>query len=318
MTSRLLIAALAFTLALPLSTHAEPLQLKPGDHIAIVGNALGDRLQFSGWLETYIQAKYPDAHLVVRNLSAAGDEVATWQRSKDFGSRDEWLEWTQADVIFAFYGFGESMAGYDGISKFKTDLDHFLKETAKQNYSGKGAPKIVLFSPIAQERMSDPNFPDPSALNTNLQNYAAAMADVAKANNVLFVDLFAPSEKLFSEAQTKGQQATTNGHYLTEAAQKALAPVMFQGVFGAPPPQGDLAKLNAAVLDKDWLWHTRYRTIDGYNVYGERSRLSYAGKLPDGTTTPKISNNQVMQREMQERDVMTANRDARIWAIAKG
>ncbi len=318
MTSRLLTAAFALALALPLATHAEPLQLKPGDHVAIVGNVLADRLQFSGWLETYIQAKYPDAHLVFRNLSAAGDEVATWQRSKDFGTRDEWLQWTQADVIFAFYGFGEAQAGYDGISKFKADLDNFLKQTAKQNYSGKGAPRIVLFSPIAQERMSSPDFPDPSALNTNLQNYAAAMADVAKANNVLFVDLFAPSEKLFSEMQAKGQQATLNGHYLNDAAQKGLAPVMYQGLFGEAPPAGDLGKLNAAVLDKDWEWHTRYRTIDGYNVYGERSRLSYTGKLPDGTTTPKISNNEVMQREMHERDVMTANRDARIWAVAKG
>ena len=36
------------------------LELKPGDHIAIIGDALADRFQHSGWLETYIYAKYPN------------------------------------------------------------------------------------------------------------------------------------------------------------------------------------------------------------------------------------------------------------------
>ena len=49
---------------------------------------------------------------------------------------------------------------------------------------------MVLFSPIAQEKGADPNWPDPTANNTNLQNYTAAMAEVAKANDVQFVDLF--------------------------------------------------------------------------------------------------------------------------------
>jgi hypothetical protein len=35
------------------------LELKGGDHIAIVGNALADRLQHSSWLETLIEAKFP-------------------------------------------------------------------------------------------------------------------------------------------------------------------------------------------------------------------------------------------------------------------
>ena len=257
---RLFVAGLALASAFLPTLHAQegpPLKLNPGDHIAIVGNALADRLQFSGWLETYIQARYPDLHLCFRNLSAAGDEVATWHRSKDFGTRDEWLAWTQADVIFAFYGFGEATSGYEGIGKFKADLDKFLKDTAKQNYSGKGAPRIVLFSPIAQEKLSDPNYPDPSALNTNLHNYAQAMAEVAKANGVRYVDLFTPSEKGYAEAAAKGDQWTTNGHYLRESAEKALAPAMYQGIFGDPPPTGDLSKLNAAVLDKDWQWHLR-------------------------------------------------------------
>ena len=57
-----------------------------------------------------------------RNLAVAADEVATWHRSQEFGSRNEWLTWTQADVIFAFYGFNESFKGTAGVEKFKADL----------------------------------------------------------------------------------------------------------------------------------------------------------------------------------------------------
>ena len=142
---------LPLALVFALRMHAAPpekLELKKGEHIAIVGNQLADRMQHSAWLETLIHARFPAQQLVFRNLSAAGDEVATWHRSQDFGTREEWLTWEQADTVFAFYGFNESFKGYEGIEKFKQDVDKFLKDTAKQNFSGKGSARIVLFSPI--------------------------------------------------------------------------------------------------------------------------------------------------------------------------
>src|SRR5213592_4594493 len=67
------------------------LQLKPGDHIAIIGNTLADRMQQDGWLETFICAKFPKHDLVFRNLAVAGDEVAVRHRSENFGTPDDWL-----------------------------------------------------------------------------------------------------------------------------------------------------------------------------------------------------------------------------------
>src|SRR5262245_51902962 len=100
------------------SISAQTLTLNKGDHIGYLGNALPDRMQHDGWLETLIYAKFPQHDLVFRNLAASGDEVATWHRSENFGSRDDWLTRTKADVIFAFYGFNESFKGPDGIGKF--------------------------------------------------------------------------------------------------------------------------------------------------------------------------------------------------------
>lgn len=274
-------------------------------------------MQHSGWLETLIAQKFADKNLTFRNLAIAGDEVSTWHRSEQFGSRDEWLTWTQTDVVFAFYGFNESFAGYEGVTKFKENLTKFITEQAKQNHGGKGAPKIVLFSPIAAERHVDPNFADPKEINERLQNYVAAMADVAKSNGVQFVDLYSASQQLYKDAAAGGKSLTMNGLHLTDDGEKALAPLIFKQLFGEDAPAAN-AKLRGAVVEKNWQWHQRYRTVDGYNVYGGRSRLSFKGKTKDGKESGTFVNNQVMQQEMQQRDVMTANRDKRVWAVAKG
>jgi azurin/glucose/arabinose dehydrogenase len=311
----------------------DALDLKQGDHIAIIGNTLADRFQHSGWFETFIYSKYPNLDLVFRNLAVAGDEVAVRHRPADFGSADDWLKKVQADVIFAFFGFNESFHGSEGLAKFRSDLDRFLKDTAAKNYSGKDAPRVVLFSPIALEKHKDSDLPDPAANNANIRAYAQAMREVANANGVLFVDLFGPSAELYSEAAARGESLTINGIHLGDQGDKLLAQAMFKGVFGKELPmsigakesqgEGPTEKLRQAINEKNEQWEGRYRTIDGNNVYGGRSKLAYqpekGGFIEDRTPPePYVSNFKVMQEEMSQRDVMTANRDKRVWAIAKG
>lgn len=298
----------------PAAKQQSLLQLTDNDHIALIGNATADRMQHHGHLETLIHAKFPKHNLTFRNLAVAGDEIDFRHRSANFGSPDEWLTKVTADVIFAFFGFNESFAGEAGLPKFRAELDKLLKEMAGKNYSGKGSPRIVLFGPAAAEKHRDPNFTDPGAMNANIKLYAAAMADVARSNDVLFVDLFNPTQQLYADAAKRGESLTTNGRYLTEGTDKLLAPILFQSLFDQPAPAGDLEKLRAAVNDKNLNWHKRYRTVDGYNVYGGRSKLAF----PSGKGEEKITNYHVMQEEMTQRDVLTANRDQRVWAVARG
>ncbi len=320
----LLVAALLCIAAFALPA-APTLELKPSDHVAVIGNALADRMQHHGWLETLTLAKFPKHDLVFRNLAAAGDEVAGFtdkpdgkvrMRSENFGTSDQWLTKVQADVVLAFFGFNEAFAGDAGLDKFKADLAAFIKHTRSQNYSGKSNPRLVLFSPIAAEPSNDPNRPKAESLNVNLQKYATAIAEVAKANNVPFVDLYYPSLELYSQAAKQKQTLTFNGIHLTEAGDKALAPQIFRALFSDTAPAGNLEKLRATVLDKNLEWHRRYRTVDGYNVYGGRSKLSFPVSKEKGAA--KITNYDVMQQEMAQRDVMSANRDKRVWAVAKG
>ncbi len=323
MHHRLLALALAWVAA-PVLYAAPPtkLELRTGDHIALIGNALPDRMQHTGYFETLVHARFPEHQLVFRNIAASGDEVVIRHRSENFGSPDDWLKRVKADVILAFFGFNESFRGATGLPKFRAELEQFVKETKGKDYSGKGAPRLVLVSPIGNERHQDPNYADPALNNSNLQMYTAAIQEIARANDILFVDVFNPSLQLFSEASRQRASLTINGFMLNDAGDKALAPALFRGMFGETPPAGNFDRLRMAVNDKSAQWHARYRTVDGYNVYGGRSALAYqadkGGFISDrNAPAPYISNYKVMQEEMLQRDILTANRDKRIWTMAK-
>src|SRR5205814_6350049 len=113
-----------------------------------------------------------------------------------------------------------SFAGEAGLDKFKKDLDDFIKHTLEQKYNGKTAPRLVLFSPIGHEDLKDRNFSDGKENNKRLELYTKAMAEVAKANRVPFVDLFHSTQ--YEYALTK-EPFTINGVHLTQRGNQCLA-----------------------------------------------------------------------------------------------
>ena len=67
------------------------LEVKKGDHIAVIGNTLADRMQHSGHLEAMLHYRFPEHNLVVRDLGFSGDTLTERPRSDNFGSPDQWL-----------------------------------------------------------------------------------------------------------------------------------------------------------------------------------------------------------------------------------
>ena len=338
-----------------------PLVLNKGDHICIIGNTLAERMQHYGWLETLIYARFPEHELVFRNLGYSGDEIDGYKnpnhrmRSMSFGSHDEWLSGvapcpqpaklsprdkdkvrenrfeltnTKADVIFAFYGYNEAFAGEAGLDTFKQNVAAFIKHTLEQKYNGKSAPRLVLFSPIAHEFIDSPNLPSKEVVdadNARLKMYSKAMGEVAKANEVTFVDLFGLSSTIFTHPQRP--QLTINGVHINREGEQLLGNAACIPLFG-PPNFGNLKdeaeqksrlnrlqQLNAAINDKNFYWYNRYRVTDGYSTYGDRAFLKFSegpGGYGDG-----LSNYSVGQRELDILDVKTSNRDKVIWAVAQ-
>lgn len=292
----------------PASAQTARFPLQRDDRISLIGNTLADRMQHDAWLETYIHALHPELDLVFRNLGYPGDELKTRSREENFGSADEWLTKTQADVVFAFFGYNEALRGEAGLAGFRSDLAEVIDGMLAQKYNGEWAPRLVFFSPIAHENLRSHNLPDGSANNANLAKYTAAMREVCAAKSIPFVDLFNPSLKLYASAK---QPLTINGIHLSEDGGRDIARVIVADLFGTsqtPLSEAALLKLRAAIQDRNYEWFSRYRVVDGYNVFGGRSKLAWFGQ----------SNADVMMREMEIFDIKTANRDRRVWAFARG
>ncbi|MFT5128062.1 MAG: lysophospholipase L1-like esterase/glucose/arabinose dehydrogenase [Rhodothermales bacterium] len=292
---------LLFSLLLSGLVRAADLPLEKGDHICFIGNGLADRMQHSGWFETYVQAFRPYHELVFRNLGFSGDTIDRQPRHGGFPKQEELLTLCQADVIFLFFGYNESFA--ESPEMFEIQLTGYIERSKNKDYSGKGAPRLVLVSPIAHENLKSANLPDGAENNIRLESYTDAMRDTAATHDLPFIDLFSASKALY---ETSAEPLTINGVHLNEKGNQAIAGLMFEALFKQKPSAKPA--INAAVVDKNWHWFNRHRATDGNDVWGGRSGLRFNNQ----------TNKDVLQHELVIWDAMTANRDKAIWATARG
>ena len=302
------IAALAPLLLAPLAGAAEPAyEPATGDHVAIIGNALAEGLQHANHWEALLHQRFAGDQLVVRNLAFAGDEPYLRTRTRAFGSADDHLAHVGADVVLYAFGYNESFDGEAGLDDFKAEMTRLVNDTQSKDYGGSGGTRVVLLSPIAYENTADPNLPDGSEHNPRLELYTDALKEVAEATGAGFVDLFRPTKELF---EATDERLTIDGAHLNPAGYKKLAPVLTDALVGDGPDDVDPAVL-AEVDDKNFHWWHRYRAVNGYSIWGPRGEAGM-----DGTQT--YNNRDVMNRELEILDTMTANRDARVWKVAAG
>ncbi len=282
-----------------------PFKFNKGDTVAILGNGLADRMQHDGWVETLLQAELVGQDVRFRNMSASGDRPNSYPRSSGQMSISAYLQKVKPDVVFAMFGYNESYEGKP--EEYKNQLLDFVKKVRAAKPNGKSFPRIVLFSPIAHENTKNPNVPDGKAHNVQLAAYTKATEAAAKEAGVMYVDLFHPSQALYKSA---AKPLTLNGVHLSAEGNHRLAEVIVKELLGKPASNSAaLETLRQAVLDKDLHWWNRYRASDGNDIWGSRSTL----KFVDGQ-----SNADVLKPELEMLDVMTANRDAVVWAAAAG
>jgi sugar lactone lactonase YvrE/mono/diheme cytochrome c family protein len=273
-------------------------ELKKGDRIAIIGNALAERMQHEGWLESYIQMEHPGDSLVFRNLGYSGDQINYRPRAHvGFGDSHAHLTEMKANVIFAFFGYNES---YDNKpEEFKKMVTEWIDYSQQQKYDSINIPQLVLFSPIAHENLQKAYLPDGSENNKRLAAYTKAMAEAASEKGIKFVDLFSATQKLYEENK---EPLTINGIHLNELGNKLVAGFIAKTLTGRDPIADNAAldSLRSAVVEKNDFWFRKYRATSGNDVWGTRSRQ-------DG-------NYNTLQRELKMLGVLTQNRDKLIWA----
>ncbi|MEO7796535.1 MAG: SGNH/GDSL hydrolase family protein, partial [Opitutaceae bacterium] len=283
-----------------------PLEFIKNERIAIVGNALAERMYQYGNFETLLHSRFPQLELVIRNFGKPADEVGVRQRSGDYTKLDDPIAIFGPDTFFAFFGFNESFAGREGVEKLKTDYEKFLDEFIKKypRDSTGAAPRFVLVSPTAFEPTDNKFLPTGAKENANLKLYALAVADVAKKRNLAFVDLFEPTLGAF--LQKPGAQFTSNGAHLNETGDREVAETLDRALFGttnsANVGSPAYEKLRAAVNDKAWVHHQDYWMLNGWYVYGGRRTL-------DTETFPA---------EFKKIRNMVEVRDRYVWNLAQG
>src|SRR5690606_12301339 len=235
---KLFLLAIAFLL-FKCSPGPPPLRVSKDSHILLIGNNLGSRMMNFGHFETEMHVRYPDSLLFIRNMCDGGDtpgfrphsgrnspwafpgaekfqtELAHPSGSQGhFETPDQWLTRLKADVILAFFGYGESFQGKEGLENYKGELDALIKYTLKLKYNGKTPVQLAIVSPIAFEDLSALyDLPDGKKENEDLSLYTRAMKEVATHNNVHFVDAFTPTKKWYAQSE---EPLTIDGFQLTD------------------------------------------------------------------------------------------------------
>jgi hypothetical protein len=186
--------------------------VRPGDHVAIVGNTFADQLRVRGYLETLLLQR-TSGKLSIRNLGWAGDMLSVRDRPTNFPSEASTLTAHKTDLIVACFGMGESFAGENGLAEFGRRLKAFFESHAGKKYNGKTAVRLVLVSPIAYEDLGELT-PKMAKRNRELAAYTRAMGEAASKHKVDFVNLYEPSLYLMREAASL--KLTTNGIHLND------------------------------------------------------------------------------------------------------
>jgi len=274
-----------------------PLRLNKGDRIALIGNTLFERSQFFGYFETFLHQQFPDHQLVVRNLAWSADTPDTQPRPANFADLEQHLKHERIDVIFAAFGFNESFAGEEGLDTFKDSLSKFVASIKSKAFDGETAPRIILVSPIANENTEAVAAADLN--NERIKLYVDAIVSVAQQQQVGYVDVFTATK---TGMESLGSDLTINGVHLDEAGYELFSQALFRGTIGQAAPESN-ELLRQVVIDKNRQYNRRYRPVNTFYYTGDRSKsYGYLDFLP----------------AMRNFDIMTENRDARIWQIAQG
>ena len=192
-----LVCLLGAALPAPARAQEEPkVRFRDSERIALIGNEFFDKEQDQSFIETALTARFPDKHLVFRNLGYAGDTV--WGEARalcagwaNFGPADQGFERLRKQVqdarptlIFIAYGMNESFDGPNGLEHFKQGYVRLLNMLEAETKA-----RILLVTPVAHEHLPAP-LPDPAEHLANLRLYSDAIIKLAAERNDPVADLF--------------------------------------------------------------------------------------------------------------------------------
>ena len=311
-------------------TPGPTLEIKKGDKILLIGNALAERMQHFNHFETLLHSRFPEHNLTVRNLGWSADEPGLMPRQRGFEDHGHRLQDHKPDVVICFFGFNESFGSEAERQEKLATLRGYLEDLQGTTFDGKSeSVRVALVSPIANQDLGYHGAPDVAENNARLESYTTGMKQIADELGIAFADVFHPTKTLF-EAEPKletpenadnliplaelfanqPEPLTFNGVHLTDRGYVRLAPILDVSLFGPRPvPTDALAtadyrdQLHAAVTEKNTQFWYDYRAVNGCYIYGQR-------EAPFGVVN--------FPAEFEKLRNMIAIRDQRVWDAARG
>jgi putative heme-binding domain-containing protein len=254
------------------AARAENFDPHDGDRVALIGDTLIEREQESGWLESVMDASFPDRHFIVRNLGWSADTPAgTSRASFDFAEPEKGFKLltdevalVRPSVVILGYGMASSFAGQAGVAQFKTDMDRLIDTIQGQ---APGRVRFVIFSPLRHWKLPPP-LADPAAHNAALSQYTQALREIAQARGFPFVDLFD------WQPATRARDLTDNGIHLTPQGYRLMALETARQLGWPLRPKAvnekTLEPLRQEIVRKNQLFFDRWRPENQTYLFGFR------------------------------------------------
>ena len=313
------------------SAAAEPakLELKKGDHVCVIGNTLAERMQHDGWLETLIHAALPGARAglprprLLRRRGAARPAAAVAElRHAGRVARRHLAAAAQGSQASAENRFaGTNTQGRRDLRVLRLQRVVRRRGGAAAVQEGPGrdaqaharaevqrqvgaADRAVLAHRLRgpRRRRTCPTAPNS---NKRLKLYTDAMAEVAKANNVVVRRPVHADARSCSRSRRRAvhdqRRPPQRAGQLSSSRRSSIDALFGRGRIRRAAERSRSS--SEAVSDKNWHWFHRYRTTDGYSNFGGRGG-AHVHRTTRATTI-------VLQRESEILDVMTSNRDKR-------
>lgn len=217
----------------------DPFELRDGDRVVLLGGTFIERAQRYGWLETALQARFPNRSFTVRNLAWSADTVRADSRGifdtpeVGYAQMIEQVRELQPTVILLNYGANDAFEGKAGLDRFLAGYQQLLNDLTVTGAS------MVLLSPHRLLKMPPP-LPDPTAQNKRLTEYTKAIQKLANDRHIHFANLLATGMR-----RPLTPQHSDAGLHFNAAGYRRMSQAVVDAVFGFGPREAT-AKIDAA------------------------------------------------------------------------
>ncbi len=264
------------------------LELREGDRVIFLGDALIEQEQHHGWIELMLTTRFADRNVTFRNLGWSGDTPGGASREglsllqagrepagEGWAQLVKQLEDAKPTVAFIGYGMASSFDGAEGLGRFRTDYTRLL-ETIEKISPG---VRFVLLTPSRHEALGAP-WPNPTPHNEQLAAYAGVVRELATARRAPVISLFdllqSPMDKGASTgAASRAAALTQNGIQLNTTGYRVAAQVMEEQLFGNAGAWRESAQaepLRQAILKKNEAFFHRSRPENMAYIFGFRKK----------------------------------------------